>query len=122
MNLKISTREVNGVTIVDCYGRIVFGEEASELRQIVKGLLTEDRPVVLNLRHVTALDSSGAGTLVGLNASAQTNLKQLKLATLSPRIRDVLSITRLISVFEIYESEYDAVASFAERPLTTPRS
>lgn len=122
MRLKISTREIDGIAIVDCYGRIIFGEEASELRQVVKQFLSEDRGVVLNLQHVTVLDSSGAGTLVGLNASAQTSRKQLKLANLSSRIRDVLAITRLISVFEIYNSEREAVSSFAEQSLTTPRS
>jgi anti-sigma B factor antagonist len=117
MKLKISTREIDGVRIVDCYGRIIFGEEAAELRQTVKQFLMEARPVVLNLRDVTVLDSSGAGTLVSLNVSAQTNHKRLKLANLSPRVRDVLAITRLLSVFEIYGSEYDAVASFADNSL-----
>ncbi len=117
MKLKISTREIDGVRIVDCYGRIIFGEEASELRQTVKDFLMEARPVVLNLKHVTVLDSSGAGTLVSLNVSAQTNHKQLKLANLSSRVRDVLAITRLLSVFEIYGSEYEAVASFADTSL-----
>ncbi len=117
MRLKISTRDVDGVRIVDCYGRIIFGEEAAELRQTVKQFLMEARPVVLNLRDVTVLDSSGAGTLVSLNVSAQTNHKRLKLANLNPRVRDVLAITRLLSVFEIYASEYDAVASFADTSL-----
>lgn len=114
MRLSISTRRVEGVIIVDCYGRLVFGDESTELRSQVKALMPISSRLVLNLKDVNFLDSCGTGTLVGLFASARAAGGDIKLANLSGRIRDVLHVTKLISVFEIYDSEYDAVAAFGK--------
>jgi anti-sigma B factor antagonist len=112
MPLKIGTREVNGVTVVDCTGRIVFGDEAFALRDTVKALLGQPRSIVLNLAGVTYIDSGGLGTLVGLYTSAQNAGGSLKLASLNNRVIDLLQITKLVTVFDCFETVDDATKSF----------
>lgn len=114
MNLKIETRQVNGVTVVSCTGRIVFGEEATALRDALKKVLTASRKVVLNLSGVAYIDSGGLGTLVGVYSSARSAGADIKLTGLGQRIRDVLQITKLVTVFETYDSESQAVAAFKQ--------
>jgi len=113
MPLKISTREVKGITVVDCSGRIVFGEEAFALRDTVKALLAQPRNIVLNLSSVSYIDSCGLGTLVGLYTSARTAGGSVKLAALNSRVIDLLQITKLVTVFDVFDSVDDAVASFS---------
>jgi anti-sigma B factor antagonist len=113
MGLRISTREQSGVVVVDCAGRIVFGDEAIQLRETVKGLLERPRPVVINMKDVSYLDSGGLGTLVGLFTSAQRDGSTIKLAALNGRVIDLLQITKLVTVFELYDSVEAAIASFA---------
>ncbi len=113
MALKISSKTVNGVMVVYCSGRIVFGEETASLRETVKNLLAENLQVVLNLGGVSYIDSGGLGTLVGLYTSAKAAGGNVKLANLTQRVRDQLVLTKLVTVFEFYDSEEQAVASFA---------
>jgi anti-sigma B factor antagonist len=113
--LKLSVKNVNGVTVVYCSGRIVFGEEAADLRERVKEMLATIRQVVLNLGGVSYIDSGGLGTLVGLYTSARAAGGEIKLANLTQRVRDQLQITKLVTVFEVFESEEKAVESFAQR-------
>ena len=115
MALKMSVKSVNGVTVVYCSGRIVFGEEAAELRERVKEMLATIRQVVLNLGGVSYIDSGGLGTLVGLYTSARATGGEIKLANLTQRVHDQLQITKLVTVFEVYESEEKAINSFAAR-------
>ena len=112
MNLKIETRVTDGVTIVSCHGRIMFGEEATELRETLKRLLASTRQIVLNLSGVTYIDSGGLGTLVSLYITAQNLDGAVKLARLTQRVGDLLQITKLLTVFEVYDSEEKAVESF----------
>ena len=112
MTLKMDTRMVDGVTVVSCHGRIVFGEEASALRETLKRLLSSTRQVVLNLTDVNYIDSGGLGTLVGVYSSARAAGADIKLTGLGQRLRDVLQITKLVTVFEVYDSEPQAVAAF----------
>jgi anti-sigma B factor antagonist len=112
MSLKIETRQDNGVTIVSCQGRIVFGEEATELRTELKRVLASSRQVVLNLAGVTYIDSGGLGILVGVYSSARAGGAEIKLTGLGQRLRDVLQITKLVTVFEAYDSEQEAIATF----------
>ncbi len=112
MQLKTSTRSFADVMIVDCSGRIVFGEECTLLRDQVKELLSGSKQIVVNLAGVPYIDSSGVGTLVGLFASAKAAGVTLKLAGMSGRVKDVLVITKLGSIFEVYETAEDAAASF----------
>ena len=113
MALKISNKTANGVVVVYCSGRIVFGEETASLRETVKNLLAENLQVVLNLGGVSYIDSGGLGTLVGLYTSARAAGGNVKLANLTQRVRDQLVLTKLVTVFEFYDSEEQAVASFA---------
>src|SRR5712671_4914227 len=111
MNLKIETRVADGVTIVSCHGRIMFGEEATELRETLKRLLTSTRQIVLNLSGVTYIDSGGLGTLVGVYSSARSGGADVKLTGLGQRLRDVLQVTKLATVFQVFETEQEALAS-----------
>jgi anti-sigma B factor antagonist len=112
MNLKIETRVADGVTIVTCQGRILFGEEATKLRQELKRILGATRQIVLNLSEVSYIDSGGLGTLVGVYSSARAAGADIKLTGLGQRLRDVLQVTKLVTVFEVYDSEQHAVAAF----------
>jgi anti-sigma B factor antagonist len=112
MNLKIDTRQADGVTIVSCQGRVVFGEEATALRENLKRVLESTRQVVLNLAGVTYLDSGGLGTLVGVYSSARASGADIKLTGLGQRLRDVLQITKLVTVFEVYDTEQEAIGAF----------
>ena len=112
MLLKMSARLSDGILVLDCSGRIVFGEETAALRETVKKLLTETRQIVLNLGGVTYIDSVGLGTLVALYSSARAAGGGVKLVNLTKQVGDVLQITKLLTVFEVYDNEQDAVRSF----------
>ena len=116
MRLKISTRLLDDVIVVDCYGHLVFGEETTLLREQVKGLLPANPRVVLNLRDLTFMDSSGMGAIIELFTSTQRAGGCLKLASISKHIRDALTITKLIMVFETFPDELAAAASFRKQP------
>lgn len=115
MQLKLGVRVVDGVSIVDCRGRLLFGEEASALRDTVKNLLAETKKVIINLADCTYIDSGGLGTLVGLYSSAQNAGGMVKLAKLQQRVVDLLQVTKLLTVFDVYDTEEDAVRSFAHK-------
>ena len=116
MRLKISTRLLDDVIVVDCYGHLVFGDETTLLREQVKGLLPANPRVVLNLRDLTFMDSSGMGALIELFTSTQRAGGCLKLASISKHIRDALTLTKLIMVFETFPDELAAAASFRKQP------
>ncbi|MGA9797512.1 MAG: STAS domain-containing protein [Terriglobales bacterium] len=111
MNLKIEKRQVGGIAVVSCQGRIMFGEEANALRDFLKQTLTETRRMVLNLSGVTYIDSGGLGTLVGVYSSARAAGAEIKLTGLGPRLNDVLQITKLATVFQVLDSEEEALAA-----------
>ena len=112
MQLRMSTRQVDGVLVVDCSGRVVFGEESASLRDMVKKLLAESPKVVLNLREVNYIDSGGLGTLVSLYTTARNAGGAVKLARLSQRVGDLLQITKLLTIFEVFDDEEVAAQSF----------
>ncbi len=112
MQLKVTTRTKDGVLVVDCSGRIVFGEESSLLRETVKQAVTENNRIILNLGEVTYIDSGGLGTLVALRITAQNAGGTIKLTNLTKRVGDVLQVTKLLTVFEVYNSEAEAIESF----------
>lgn len=112
MQLKLSNRTIDGILVVDCAGRIVFGEESAYLRDAVKNLLNEKKGLVLNLAGVTYIDSGGLGTLVGLYTSARNLGISIKLANLTHRVSDLLQVTKLVTIFDVYESEQKAIDSF----------
>src|SRR6266436_3465867 len=115
MQLKIGVRTLNdGIVVVDCAGRIVFGEETAELRDKVKALIIANSRIVLNLAEVTYIDSGGLGTLVALYTTARNAGGAVKLARLTQRVGDLLQVTKLLTVFEVYDSEEEAVQSFRQ--------
>ena len=114
MQLKLSSRVVNDVLIVDCSGRIVFGEEAGAIREFVKGALAKNKQVVLNLKNVSYIDSGGLGTLVGLYTSAHSAGGDIRLSQLTQRVGQLLQVTKLVTVFASFDSDDAAVKSFAK--------
>jgi anti-sigma B factor antagonist len=112
VQLKLSTRTVDDILVVDCAGRIVFGEESAELRETVKKLIAQSRRIVLNLAGVSYIDSGGLGTLVALYTTARSAGGSIKLANLTERVGDLLQVTKLLTVFEVFDSEKGALESF----------
>ena len=112
MQLKLNSRTVDGIFSVNCNGRIVFGEESSLLRDQIKQAIAEHKRIVLNLGEVNYIDSGGLGTLVALRITAQNAGGAIKLTNLTKRVGDVLQITKLLTVFDVYNSEAEAIESF----------
>jgi anti-sigma B factor antagonist len=98
--------------IVDCSGRLVFGEESASLRETVKKVLGQSSKVVLNLQEVNYIDSGGLGTLVSIFTTARNAGGTIKLASLSQRVGDLLQLTKLVTIFEIFPDEEAAARSF----------
>jgi len=112
--MEIHTRTVGDVHILDISGKIVLGEATKTIRQTINDLLVNGgRKIVLNLKDVNYVDSSGIGELVRSYTSVTREGKQLKLLNLTEKIRDLLVITKLLTVFQVYENEQAALASFA---------
>lgn len=111
MAFHTKVREVNRISVVDCEGRLVFGDEALHLREHAKELLKTNKTLVLNLAGVSYIDSGGLGVLVGLLTSARAASGDIKLANPNPRAREVLAVTHLDEVFEIYPDAEKAVES-----------
>jgi len=112
MPLRLTARTFAGATIVECSGKLVLGEESASLRHLVKGALTESKNIVLDLSDVSYIDSAGIGLLARLFSSAQLAGGALKLARLSPLMQDLLQITELYTVFEVFDTAEEAAKSF----------
>jgi len=112
MQLRMSTRTLEGALVVDCSGRLVFGEESASLRDVVKKLIAQTPAIVMNLREVNYIDSGGLGTLVSLFTSARNAGGAVKLASLSQRVGDLLQVTKLFTIFEVFDNEEAAARSF----------
>lgn len=109
----IKERTVGDVTILDVAGKILIGEGAVHLREAVqKAVEANKRKLLFNLKDVTFIDSSGIGELVASYTAMTNRGGKLKLLNLPPKISDILMITQLITVFDVYDSEAEAVASF----------
>ena len=113
MSIQVTTRQVGDVSVVDVVGRITLGEGASALRETIRGLVTKgQKKVLLNLGEVSYIDSSGIGELVSGFTTVANHGGQLKLLGLTKRVQDLLQITKLYTVFDIYDTEASAVRSF----------
>src|SRR5579862_7034927 len=111
----MTERVVDGVAVVSMEGRIVLGEESTALREKVKSLLAAgQKKVVLNMDNVTYIDSSGLGTLVASHTSARAQGASLKISNLGSKFQEILQVTKLVTVFDVYPSEAAAVASFSK--------
>ena len=113
MSIQVTTRQVGDVSVVDVVGRITLGEGASALRETIRGLVAkEQKKILLNLGEVSYIDSSGIGELVSGFTTVANNGGTLKLLGLTKRVQDLLQITKLYTVFDIYDKEASAVGSF----------
>ena len=113
MNLKINTRQVDGVSIVDASGRITLGEGSVVLRDAVKDLLSKgQKKILLNLGDVSYIDSSGIGELVSAYTTVRNQGGELKLLNLTKKVHDLLQITKLYTVFDVKDDETAAVKAF----------
>lgn len=114
MKLTIASREAQGVTILDLSGRLVMGEECNSLREQVAQLLAANKgAILLNLGAVTYVDSSGIGILVEAVINTAKKSGRLKLVNLPRLLHNTLVVHRLLSAFEVFEKEEEALASFA---------
>jgi anti-sigma B factor antagonist len=113
MALNMVERDVKGVTVLQLAGRVILGDESNQLRSKIKEILGQGKTrLVLDLAEVSYIDSAGLGTLVAGFTSAQNQGANMKLANLTKRFREQLHITKLVTVFDVYENVEDAVKSF----------
>ena len=114
MSMKVTTRQVDGITILDLSGRITLGEGSVQLRDSVRDLLSKaQKQILLNLADVNYIDSSGIGELVSAFTTVRNQGGDLKLLNLTKKVHDLLQITKLYTVFDVKDDEASAVASFA---------
>ena len=115
MALKITDRVVDGTAVEVLEGRIVLGEESNSLREKVKSLLAAgQKRILLNMDNVSYIDSSGLGTLVAAHTSSRSQGAALKLCNLGSKFQEILQVTKLVTVFEVYPTEAEAIASFSK--------
>jgi anti-sigma B factor antagonist len=111
--MNLTTREVSHVTIVDLNGRITLGDETGRLRDTVHELIASGKKkIILNLSHIDYIDSTGVGELVSGFTAVRNAGGELKLFGLSKKVRDILNVTKLYTVFDIKDDEFTAVKSF----------
>jgi anti-sigma B factor antagonist len=113
VSFNIVSRQVDGLTILDLRGKIILGEGSVTLRDSIRNLISNgSKSILVNLGEVTYMDSSGLGELVGAYTSATNQGASLKLLNLTKKVHDLLQITKLYTVFDIYDNEEDAIASY----------
>ncbi len=113
MSMKVTTRQVDGVTILDLSGRITLGEGSVQLRDAIRDLLSKgSKLILLNLADVNYIDSSGIGELVSAYTTVRNQGGELKLLNLTKKVHDLLQITKLYTVFDVKDDEATAIASF----------
>ena len=113
MSLKITNREVGGIMVVNLSGRLTLGDASAQLRQSLKDLVDGGKKkIVLNLGDVGYIDSSGLGELVSSFTTVRNSGGELKLANLTQKVNDLLTVTKLYTVFEVHNDEQAAISSF----------
>src|SRR5947209_5742360 len=114
MSVKLNTRQVGDVTVIDVSGRITLGEGSSALRDVLRELTAKgNKKILLNLGDVSYIDSSGIGELVSGFTTVANQGGTLKLLSLTKRVKDLLQITKLYTVFDVKDDEAEAIRSFA---------
>jgi len=110
----VKTRQIDGVAVVDVSGRITLGEGSSSVRDSLRELIGKgEKKILLNLSDVSYIDSSGIGELVSAYTTISNQGGTLKLVGLTKRVKDLLQITKLYTVFDVHEDEAHAIRSFA---------
>ena len=113
MSLKLSTREVKDIIIIDLSGRLTMGEPCAAIRDEIRDEIGQgNRKVVFNLGDVSYIDSAGLGELTAAYTSVKNRDGQLKLLNLTKRVHDLMQITKLYTVFDVYDDEKKVIASF----------
>jgi anti-sigma B factor antagonist len=109
----LNTRQIGDVSVVDVAGRITLGEGSSALRDTLREMVNKgQKKILLNLGEVSYIDSSGIGELVSAFTTVTNGGGQLKLLNLTKRVKDLLQITKLYTVFDVHDSEVSAIRSF----------
>jgi anti-sigma B factor antagonist len=120
MSLKMTNSEVEGVSLVALNGRIVLGEESTALREKLKSLIAGGKKkIVLNMAEIDYIDSSGLGALVAAHLSAKNAGASLRLCNLGKKFHEVMQLTKLLTVFDVYDTEAAAVRSFPSSLATS---
>lgn len=113
MSVKLSTRQVGDVNVIDVAGRITLGEGSSTLRDALRDMVGKgQKKILLNLGQVSYIDSSGIGELVSGFTTVTNQGGELKLLNLNKKVKDLLQITKLYTVFDVHEDEAAAVRAF----------
>ncbi len=113
MQLEISERQIGSIVILDLRGKITIGDGSNKLRDTVNRLLeVGDREIILNFAETSYLDSSGIGELISRHTTTKNQGGHLKLLNLPKKIRDLLTVTKLLGVFETFDDEQAAIMSF----------
>jgi anti-sigma B factor antagonist len=111
--MKIETRTVGDVRVLDCSGKITLGEGTMAIRNAVRDILKNNgKKIILNLADVNYIDSSGIGELVSTYTTVAREGGSMKLLNLTKKIQELLAITKLLTVFQVFENEQKALASF----------
>jgi anti-sigma B factor antagonist len=120
--MKTEIRTVGDVRILDCSGKITLGEGTMSIRNTVRDILQSgSKNIILNLSDINYIDSSGVGELVSTYTTVVNNGGRLKLLNLTKKIRELLTITKLLTVFETHDNEKTALASFVKTGLAGSR-
>jgi len=113
MSLKITNSEVDGASVVELDGRIVLGEESNSLREKLKSLVAAgSKKIVLNVGNIKYIDSTGLGALVAVHLSAKTQGASVRLCQLGKKFHEIMQMTKLLTVFDVYDTQAAAVSSF----------
>ena len=113
MTVSMTNSEVDGVSVVTLDGRIVLGKESNSLREKLKSLIAEGKKkIVLNMANIKYIDSAGLGILVAAYLSAKNQGASVRLSNLGTKFHEVMQITKLLTVFDVYDTEAAAVSSF----------
>ena len=116
MSLKINIRETAQAAILDMSGRLTLGEALGDFRDSIREALAgEQKNILLNLAEVSYIDSSGLGQMIGSYATITSRGGQMKLLNLQKKVKDLMQITKLMTVFESYTDEAEALRSFAAK-------
>jgi len=116
MSVAVTIEEVDGVSVVGLTGRIVLGEESGTLRETVKNLIAAGKQkIVLDMSNVTYIDSAGLGILVAAHVSAKTQGASISLCALGQKFREVLQLTRLLTIFDVYDTRTAAIDGFLQK-------
>jgi anti-sigma B factor antagonist len=113
MSVSVESRQNGDVTIVDLVGRVTLGEATGKLRDAVRGIIAKgNKKILLNLVGVSYIDSAGLGELVSAYTTVTNQGGQLKLLNVADRVHDLMQVTKLVTIFEVYQNESIAVLSF----------